>query len=209
MSDVARTPAPASRVRVLAIDPSIVNLGWAVLDYDPAAQRIHHVAHGLLVGDKLFKEHKGLHPVFGKTYIRLYAFHDRLGELIDRYQPNYAVSESAFAQAGRVTAYGTLVLVIHTMERACHRLMNAPLWTISPSESKKAITRNAHADKPLMREGLLAHPGLVCDPDAVTVFAAATPDEIDAVCHGCAFIATMLPYLLAGQPLPGKDKKKK
>jgi len=149
-------------MRVLGIDPGLVNMGWGVISVD--GSRLSHVANGVCKSGT------------GDLAQRLLRLHTALSEVVARYAPDTAAVEQTFVNKDGV---GTLKL---GQARGIAMLVPAQaglsVGEYAPNAVKKAVVGVGHADK-----GQIAHmvklqlPGVeLAGPDAADALAI-------AICH--------------------------
>lgn len=149
-------------IRVLGIDPGLVNLGWGVIDADGG--RLRHVANGTL------------HSGEGSLAERLLALHRQLTEVVARYAPGTAAVEQTFVNKDAV---GTLKL---GQARAVALLVPAAygidIGEYAPNKVKKTVVGVGHADKKQIGHMVrMQLPGVeIAGPDAADALAI-------AICH--------------------------
>ncbi|WP_284374997.1 crossover junction endodeoxyribonuclease RuvC [Amylibacter marinus] len=118
-------------MRVLGLDPGLVNMGWGVLDV--VGSRITHVANGTC------------HSGTGDLAQRLLQLHSELTEVIKRHVPDTAAVEKTFVNKDGV---GTLKL---GQARAICMLVPAQagiqVAEYAPNSVKKVVVGVGHADK--------------------------------------------------------------
>lgn len=149
-------------MRVLGIDPGLVNMGWGVISVD--GSRLKHVANGVCKSGS------------GDLAERLLALHVALSDIVATYQPSAAAVEQTF-----VNSNGAATLKLG-QARGIAMLVPAQAGLIvgeyAPNAVKKAVVGVGHADK-----GQVAHmvklqlPGVeLAGPDAADALAI-------AICH--------------------------
>lgn len=118
-------------MRVLGIDPGLVNMGWGVIHVD--GSRLSHVANGVCKSGK------------GELAERLLALHDQLEAVIAQHAPDAAAVEQTFVNSnGAATlklgqARGVAMLVPARAGLA--------VGEYAPNAIKKAVVGVGHADK--------------------------------------------------------------
>ncbi|SFD73636.1 Holliday junction endonuclease RuvC [Roseivivax sediminis] len=149
-------------VRVLGIDPGLVNLGWGVIEADRG--RLRHVANGTCHSGK------------GSLAERLLTLHARLSEVIAAQAPEAAAVEQTFVNKDAVA---TLKL---GQARAVALLVPAQfgltVGEYAPNKVKKCVVGVGHADKAQVQHMVkMQLPGAVLSgPDAADALAV-------AICH--------------------------
>lgn len=149
-------------MRVLGIDPGLVNMGWGVIHLD--GSRLSHVANGVCKSGK------------GDLAARLLALHDQLELVIAQHAPDAAAVEQTFVNSnGAATlklgqARGVAMLVPARAGLA--------VGEYAPNAIKKAVVGVGHADKSQIAHMVkLQLPGVDLNgPDAADALAI-------AICH--------------------------
>lgn len=193
-------PVPTNRIRILAIDPGVTVLGWALLCYDLVDGNTVVSEHSVLTGQRLLKERKAMQDRFSKSFIVLEVYYQLFCQLIEEHRPDYVVSEGAFYHRFAHT-YASLTLVIHTLRRACHDKLGCDIYEVAPMETKKTVTGNNMADKSQIKSALQTRQGLTILETVETPLEEISEHEYDAIGHGLAFIAKELPTVLASQTM--------
>ena len=174
-------------IRILSIDPGITVTGWACSSYSQNEDHLHVLKYGHIQPSQLSKVHKADCKVYGNQIISLNMLDKSIQELLTQYKPDYIVSEDAFLHPGRVNAYASLKLCIHTMALVCYR-NDKVLFKMAPCDIKKAVTGTGKADKDLIQRTVLSHPKISIkltskSPDPLTM----VEHEADAIAIGRAF----------------------
>jgi len=119
-------------MRIIGIDPGLVNTGWAVIDVKGNERR--YVASGVIKP-----------PVKEAFPVRLSFIFKELGILIDQWKPGECGIEITFVNKNPTTtlilghARAAAILAVSTRE--------IPVYEYEPNKIKKAITSAGHADK--------------------------------------------------------------
>jgi len=149
-------------MRVLGIDPGLVNMGWGVISVD--GSRLSHVANGICKSGK------------GDLSERLVALHDQLGEVLAEFAPDAAAVEQTF-----VNSNGAATLKLG-QARGIAMLVPAraglSVGEYAPNAIKKAVVGVGHADK-----AQIAHMVKLQLPGAKLAGADAADALAIAICH--------------------------
>lgn len=118
-------------MRVLGIDPGLVNMGWGVISVE--GSRLRHVANGICKSGT------------GDLADRLVSLHHQLTEIVARYAPDTAAVEQTF-----VNSNGAATLKLG-QARGIAMLVPAQAGLVvgeyAPNAVKKAVVGVGHADK--------------------------------------------------------------
>jgi crossover junction endodeoxyribonuclease RuvC len=149
-------------MRLIGLDPGLRNTGWGVIDAE--GNRLKHVAQGVV---KTAND-EALAARLGELY-------RRLGEVLDRYQPDAAAVEETFVNKnpGSTLRLGMArgVVLLAPAERGI------PVFEYATNLVKKSVVGVGHADKAqvqMMVKRLL--PGAASGADACDALAV-------AICH--------------------------
>lgn len=118
-------------MRVLGIDPGLVNMGWGVISVN--GSRLSHVANGVCKSGS------------GDLAARLLTLHEQLSEVVARFAPDTAAVEQTF-----VNSNGAATLKLG-QARGIAMLVPAQagisVGEYAPNAVKKAVVGVGHADK--------------------------------------------------------------
>lgn len=183
LTDAAKQPISLAipAVRILAFDPGVGKMGWAILDYYPSSGTYQVVATGCWDGSKLIKTYKALAANFGKHYTTVMAIYDAAVNLIAEWSPTVVASEGAFHHKFP-QVHASLTLVIHSVRRAAHTALGHDVKIVAPMETKKAIAKNHMANKDQMKAAVTTKVDITFTPDIDSMNL--TEHEYDAIGHG-------------------------
>ncbi len=161
-SSPPRIPHPASRIRILGIDPGLRITGFGVLD--KVGQQLHYVASGCIKTPD------------GELPERLKVILNSLGEAIAAHQPGEVAVEKVFVN---VNPQSTLALGQARGAAICAAVLaELPVAEYTALQVKQAVVGNGHAKKEQVQEmvqRLLKLSGMP-SPDAADALAC-------AICH--------------------------
>lgn len=126
-------------IRILGLDPSLANTGWAVLDVDTESREIVSVrAHGTIVTEKT--KNKQVRKS-SDDLARARTTAQTLAKLIQEHNIKLAASEvpSGAQSASASRAFGIVVGLLASLP--------IPIIEVSPTEVKMAVAGNKIADK--------------------------------------------------------------
>lgn len=170
-------------ITVLAFDPGISYMGWAVLCCDVDSKNIEHISSGTIVGTTEYsKEEKNLRKEFKRSFVTLVAYEKAIEELIKSYTPDIVVSEGAFYHKF-LNTFASLTLIIHVIRRMSCDVLKKDIGIISPAESKNVLTKKSCATKEDMADALLSMNKFNHLSRDTT-----TEHEVDACAHALAYI---------------------
>ena len=168
-------------MRVLSLDPRI---GYAIIDHDKGQYKV--IFFETLNATKFPKEIRKDALNYGPGIVFFTVTREFLEDLIDKYEPDYVVTEDAFHKPGRTLAFRSLASWISFVAWILYSKFKMFLYTVSPKEIKKVITTTGDAKKFNMREGLSIFPNLSFDPTLDQTLL--TEHAIDAIGVGITFL---------------------
>lgn len=140
--------------KILAFDPGSTCTGWASCLFRKESLQMQVIKYGHFSPTDLARKfHKDECKKYTQQNISLEVLETEVTNLLNIYEPNYVVSEDAFFKFGRVNAYISLKLNIHTISRMC-RLKNLVLCKLAPRDIKKTISGTGNADKNVVQESV-------------------------------------------------------
>lgn len=171
-------------LRIFAVDPATTKSGWSVLELNSLNPlQITVLAHGELDGQKLLQKNKDISKLFQRQFCVLDALEQEYTTLLELYQPDEVVSESAFGYT-HMSALIALTLAIHTLRNASKKVRGKDIVTVPPTVSKKSLTGSGAADKDQMKISLMTaeYITFLTNPENIS------EHEIDGIAHGIGFI---------------------
>lgn len=170
----------SNTVSIIGIDPGSVNLGTASLTFDIDTYDIVSCDAITFNGEKLNGNiHTGI--LYGDRLQRIQRHHDNLVNLFRKVRPISVICESAFINVRRPAAYGALTEVICAIRQAVVDYdIQTPLYTVEPSNVKKAIGAPGNADKSIVKNFLLNNYQLTST--CVTPIEFLDEHSVDALC---------------------------
>lgn len=171
-------------LRIFAVDPATTKSGWAILELislNPL--KIKVLKHSQIDGQKLLTRNKDLFKLFQKQFCVLDALEQEYVSLIEEFQPDIVVSESAFGYT-HMSAVIALTLAIDTLRRASKRVRGKDIVLVPPTISKKALTGSGGADKDQMKASMNSSEEIYFEEPCESI----SEHEIDAIAHGVGYI---------------------
>lgn len=186
----------ANYISILSIDPGINHCGWADIRYTPSTD-ITEVCHfGLIEATDLAKKEFKVDFKEYSRVISLDVYRREFKLIMEKYLPDYVVSEGAFYNPHRPNAFLSLSLCLHTLQSLLYHEFRMPLYTIAPRAIKHVIWGNGNANKEAVQEGIKRHPDLVLKEHKSHPIEKMVEHEADSIAAGYAFVKTILPDLL-------------
>lgn len=141
-----------SDIRILGIDPGMHFTGYSFGSYDIETSIYTINDYGVFSADALTKkENKEELKVYGNI-ITFETYEREFNKLVDKYKPQFVVSESAFYNPRMPNAFLSLSLCINAMKRVLRKHCMT-LYTVAPREAKSTVSTGS-ADKLAVQEGI-------------------------------------------------------
>ena len=148
-------------ITILSFDPGLSFSGWtySVLD-DSGTFTIRE--YGMLTPNKTVghKEYREDVSVYGARVITLTLLRGMIRMLMDRFRPDFIVSEDAFFDHRHPSAYEALIHWILTVTFLLRDEYHKPLFKIPPSVIKKAVSGIGKSGKLDVQAAVLTHPDI-------------------------------------------------
>lgn len=188
------------KITILAFDPGIDFMGWSVLTLHPPKEKIIIKDSGTLEGKTYYKKHDlSLRKKFKRPFIILQSYKKVFKELIEKYNPDYVVSEGAFAHSFIAAAF-SLITIIHVLRQVCFEVLCKDIEIIAPMQTKSILTGKNMADKEMIKVCINKNKNLALHKSCDLY----TEHEYDSIGHGYAFIHMKI---LHPEKYPIKKKK--
>ena len=144
-------------IKILAFDPGLSLSGWNVSTYDTHTQMYRVLKFGMLTPNKGIDtpETHINYVKFGQRVITLKALREQVRELMDTYQPDIVVSEDAFYNPKRPSAYSALVQWLTAVDILLHDEYAKVLFKLAPTAAKQVVSGFGGADKLGVRYAVL------------------------------------------------------
>ncbi len=194
------TTMTKSMIRLLNFDPGLTMMGWSLIEYDLITNHKTIVKQGTITGKTILKSRKDLQQTYEKKFIILWELEAILAEMMTEYDPDYVVSEDAFAHLFP-QAFAALVLVIFAIRTAARKVLNKDIHLIAPRESKKAVSASGTSDKIAVQAAIGADPTISFRTLKSSQGEEITEHAYDSIGAGIAFIQNHLPSILAAEQL--------
>ena len=175
-------------MKVLAFDPGVGNMGWALLEVHPPKEKVYILEHGTLVGNRYLKYFsKDLRDKFKDNFLIIQAYKDIVNDMVKNYQPDVVVSEGVFAHL-HVQAAFSLIKCVHLLREASFTYLRRDIAVVAPMLTKRTLTGNHRAEKDDIKKAVDKNKNIV-KPKDMSMF---TEHTYDAVGHGYHYIQTVL-----------------
>ena len=184
------------KIRVMAIDPGLQNLGYSFIDYDRKTNIKTVERYGTITGKSLLKNQKELQEHFEKRHIIVWELDPIIRNLILEYKPEYVVVEEPFAHI-YIQAYAALVIVVQTIRTAVRHTLGRDIYLIAPKEAKKAVSSDGTSDKNTVLESIASNQYIIIKQCKQNKEEEYTEHAGDSIAVGIAFIQNQLPSILA------------
>lgn len=145
-------------IHILSFDPGLSFSGWTYSIGDQSSFTVQE--YGMLTPNKStgHKEYREQVNTFGTRVVTLCLLRDMIHELMDRFHPDYVVSEAAFFNPGRPGAFEALTHWIITVSLVLRDSYAMRLYTIPPKSAKKVVSGKGDSVKMEVTEAVLRNP---------------------------------------------------
>jgi len=169
---------------ILSFDPGLSFSGWAYSYADDATNIFTVEEYGEITPNKTVghKEYRSGVEVFGHRIITLTLLREMFRELFLRYKPDIVVSEDAFFNPRRPSAYEALIHWILTVSLVLKDEFDMPLYRIPPKLVKKFISGVGTSNKIGVQDAIFKHKDIVFSPELKDIVL--TEHEGDAIAIG-------------------------
>ena len=185
-----------SSCTVLGIDPGITTTGWSIGKYNLKTNLLKIVAMGTIQATaKAKKDHKEDYKKYSNI-ISLVMYEEEMRRLMTTYMPDYIVSEDAFYNPKMPSAYLSLKLCIHTLQKLLYKEYSKLLYLIPPKSAKQCIYGHGTANKEAIQEAVFTHEDIRFSCIKKQQLAKMVEHEADSIAINYTFCKTILPTLL-------------
>lgn len=152
---------------ILSFDPGLSFSGWAYSEVDDEKSTFFVKEFGILTPNKTVdhKEYRQDVSIYGKRIITLALLKDMMRELLNRFNPDYVVSEDAFFNPRRPGAYEALLHWILTVSFLLKDEYKKPLYKIPPKLVKKYISGIGTSNKEGVQSAIFKHKDILFSQD--------------------------------------------
>lgn len=169
-------------LKILSFDPGMTSLGWAFSEYEESTGKFNVLKFGTLKPIKTASKLKEMCNLFGQRIVTAVTLEDEINELIKSVKPDGIVTEDAFYHPGRPTAYISLSICIHSIERAAYANKKT-LTKIPPRAIKFTVCGSGAGGKLAIQEAIASNPNIIFKKDIDTMLI--QEHEADAI--GCGY----------------------
>lgn len=190
-------------IRIMAIDPGLNALGISLGFY--YYQKNHLVIQEYMTihsNEKAKKEKKTDFKTYGNL-ISLLTCEEAIDELMQKWEPEFVVSEDAFYNPRMPNAFLSLKLCINAIQRVLYQY-NKVLYKIPPTVIKQTIFGNGLASKAAVQEGIMNHNDIGFKEAKKKHVNRLVEHEADSIAIGYAFTQLFLPDILMQRKLKNK-----
>ena len=137
------------KIRILSFDPGLSTAGWNYSEYRPKVGEMVVVRFGTLYPNKDINLRDARPDVtrYGARIMTLESLRIQFRELMNLYQPDFVVSEDAFYNPTRPTAYCALVQWLTTIALVLHDEYQQTLFKLAPKIAKQVVSGFGGAEK--------------------------------------------------------------
>ena len=191
---------PTTTIKILSIDPGIHHTGWSISSTDATLQKLTVSTWGEIQASDIAKrEFKSDVKLYG-SLISLFCYEAEIQSLMEKYTPDFVVSEDAFYNPRMPNAFLSLKLCINAIQRILFK-HHRKLYTIPPTVAKQAVYGKGTANKSAVQESIQILDDLVIKTTKAHPISSMVEHEADSIAIGYAFFKLTLPELVMQQPL--------
>lgn len=184
-----------ARIKLLPLDPGMNDTGWSSIMFNPKDGSMTVSEAGTL---KSVNQAKRVHnserrEAFSTRIVTLDVLRQQIGELFDRLQPDYVISEDIFISPNPLmfSAYVALSQWMTIVQMTMYD-RGMPVYRIPTRQAKQTVANHGGADKDNMQDAIFSLENLSFKKRIKTL----NEHETDAVAVGYAFGRGTLPELL-------------
>lgn len=136
-------------IGILGFDPGLTLAGWAVCDYNTQTGQLVIHKFGTISANKVVSRANMREEVelYGKRIMALSYLRQQVYNLLMDYKPTYVVSEDAFFDFRRPTAYAALLQWLTAVELVLKDNLNMQLFKVAPKLVKACMSGMGDAKK--------------------------------------------------------------
>ena len=185
----------ASSIKILSIDPGIHHTGWSISHTDSTLQKLTVQTWGeIQASDIAKKEFKSDVKLYG-SLISLFCYETEIEGLLDKYNPDFVVSEDAFYNPRMPNAFLSLKLCINAIQRILFK-HHRKLYTVAPTVAKQAVYGKGTANKVAVQESIQILDDLFIKETKAHPVSSMVEHEADSIAIGYAFFKLILPEII-------------
>ena len=183
-------------LKILSFDPGLSTSGWNLSLYDPVEKIMHIEECGMLFPNSNVDSlsNRSTNIRFGGRVMTLNQLREDIRFLVNTYTPDFIVSEDAFYNPTRPTAYCALVQWITTVSMVLYDEFNKTLFKLAPKIAKQVISGFGGAEK-LGVQYAVSHKEDIKFKSSIDV-QNLTEHTCDSIGIGYTFIQEILPSIL-------------
>lgn len=187
-------------IKIMAIDPGLNALGVSLgYYYNQKNKFIIQEYMTIHSNDQAKKEKRADFKMYGNL-ISLFTCEEAIHSLMEKWEPEFIVSEDAFYNPRMPNAFLSLKLCINAIQRVLYQY-NKVLYRIPPTVIKQTIFGNGMASKAAVQEGIMNHDDIGFKEAKKKHVNRLIEHEADSIAIGYAFIQLLLPDILMQREL--------
>jgi len=157
------------QIRLLSFDPGLSTTGWNVSQYDTKTCKLRVLRFGMLTPnqDADTPQNRDFVRKYGQRIMTLSELRIQVRALVDANSPDIIVSEDAFYNPVRPSAYCALLQWITTLDLLLHDEYQKVLFKISPALAKRVTSGFGMATKKGMQYAILHQEDIEFKPKVV------------------------------------------
>ena len=182
------------QLKILSFDPGLSTSGWNLSYYNTDEKIMHVEECGVLYPNEKVNKNKINLIKYGSRIMTLDQLRNDLRNLVNRFSPDFVVSEDAFYNPSRPTAYCALVQWLTTVSMVLFDEYNCTLFKLAPKIAKQVISGFGGAEKLGVQQAIANKKDIVFN-QTIDV-KELTEHTCDSIGIGYTFIQEILPSIL-------------
>ena len=182
--------------KILAFDPGLSTAGWNVSIFNTTDNILHVTDFGMLLPNKDIntKDSHLSYVKYGPRIVTLSELRRQVDILVDRYKPHLIVSEDAFYNFKRPSAYSALIQWLTTVDMLLKDKYSKVLFKLAPKVAKQVVAGFGGAEKHGVQYAVLHRDDI--DIQVVDAESKLTEHICDSIGIAYAFATGVLPALI-------------
>lgn len=181
-------------LKILSFDPGLSTSGWNLSYYNTDTRIMHVEECGMLYPNEDVSKNKINLTRYGTRIMTLDQLRIDLRNLMDKFRPDFVVSEDAFYNPTRPMAYCALVQWLTTVSMVLFDEYNHTLFKLAPKIAKQVISGFGGAEKLGVQQA-------ISNKEDITFNKTINVEELtehtcDSIGIGYTFIQEVLPSIL-------------
>ena len=182
------------QLKILSFDPGLSTSGWNLAIYDTDNKIMYIEDCGRLYPNENVGKDKKCLIRYGTRIMTLNQLRSDIRNLVNKFSPDFVVSEDAFYNPSRPTAYCALVQWLTTVSMVLFDEYNCTLFKLAPKIAKQVISGFGGSEKLGVQQAISDKKDIVFNK-TINV-KELTEHTCDSIGIGYTFIQEVLPSIL-------------